>query len=1004
MSLTLEWLHRIQRWQEALWQCCYSPLGAVYFEGFTTFQHLTAQEALQGRFSPMPPGTPWGKRWEYGWFRSQVILPAEADGKRIALRSPQGIESLVWVNGQVAGSFGMNHNEITLTREAQPSQRFEILVEAYAGHPAIMTQGPVPFGIMKPSDPDAAQVTVQESTFGVWMEDMYQLAVDFTTLHELRDGMDPYSLRVAEIDQGLMDATLIVDVELPEAEMLESARRARARLKPLLECANGPTAPTLYTFGNAHIDVAWLWPLAETDRKIARTAINQLALIDEYPEYRFLQSTPELFERLKQHYPDLYARFKAAVAAGNVIAEGAMWLESDTNLTGGESLVRQVLLGRRYFQAEFGVDSRILWLPDVFGYSGALPQILRQCGCLGFATQKITWNYNGGEPFPFNTFNWEGIDGTSIPAHIFTDYTSHTRPRALFERWNTRLQTEGLRSMILAFGWGDGGGGPERDHLEFFRRTRDLEGLPRLRMASPAEFFADLAREGLPKERYSGELYFQGHRGTYTSQAKIKQGMRRCEFALREAELWGVAARALRGIDFTPQTLAETWHKVLLNQFHDILPGSCIQRVKEEAETDLASAYSSAMAAARNAAGVFIEEAGGYTAYNSLPWPRTELVHAGSTPVEVTIPPCGWTTVTVAGAVTGSLASQSSVRTAGSNYVLENDLLSLQFNERGELTSLVDKVSGRQLMSGPGNQFCLFKDVPDSWDAWDIVSMYEQQPVAIDEPVSLAVAQAGPAVASLRLTRKLHSSSLSQVIRLRRGSRRVEFATTVDWQESHKLLKVAFPFAIQADEVISEIQFGHVRRPTHRDHPFDADRFEICNQKWSALATDEFGVALLNDCKYGLSALGSTLSLTLLKSALAPDPTADRGLQTFTYALYAWNGPLHESGVVREAYELNAPVLVQPGSAGECSLFSLDASNVVIEAVKPAEDGSGDAVLRLYESMRRPTRATLTTCLPFKQAYQCDMLENPLRELEVSQDQVRLDFRPFEIKTILLKN
>ncbi len=1002
MSLTLEWLHRIQRWQEALWQSCYYPVGAVTFQGFTTFQHLSFQEAAHGSFSPMPPGTPWGKRWEYGWFRGQVVLPEAAAGKRVALRAPQGVESLVWVDGQVAGSFGWGHHQVTLTHQAQPGQRFEILIEAYAGHPFVVGQGPVPFGEIKTPDADAPQVTVQESTFGIWMEDIYQLAVDFSTLFELREGLDPNSLRVADIDQGLMDATLIVDVELPEAEMLESARQARDRLKPLLECKNSASVPTFYTFGNAHIDVAWLWPLAETDRKIARTVINQLALIDEYPEYKYLQSTPELFERLKQHYPELYDRLKAAIAAGNVIAEGAMWLEADTNITGGESLVRQVLLGRRYFQSEFGVDSRVLWLPDVFGYSGALPQILRQCGCIGFATQKISWNYNGGEPFPFNTFNWVGIDGTSIPAHIFTDYTSHTRPKAIFERWNTRLQKNGLNSMILAFGWGDGGGGADRDHLEFFHRAVDLEGLPRLQMAAPAEFFASLEKEGLPREHYDGELYFQAHRGTYTTQAKIKQGMRRCEFALREAEMWGVAARALRGYDFTSQTLSAPWHKVLLNQFHDILPGSCIQRVKEEAEADLASAYSSAMAAARNAAGVFVEEAGSYTAYNSLPWPRTELVYAGSAPVEITIPPCGWTSA--ASVMTGRLTPRSTVKTLEDGYVLENDLLRLQFNARGELASLIDKTSERELMSAPGNQFRLFKDSPDFWDAWDVASMYELQPVTIDEPVRLEVAQTGPVVASLRMTRKLHASSLSQVIRLHRGSRRVEFATTVDWQERHKLLKVAFPFAIQADEVISEIQFGHLRRPTHRAHPFDVDRFEICNQKWSALAEEDFGVALLNDCKYGLSALGNTLSLTLLRAPLAPDPTADRGLQTFTYGLYAWNGPLHESGVVREAYELNTPVLVLPGSAGERSLFSLDAPNVVIEAVKPAEDSAGDVVVRLYEAMRRPTHAALTTSLPFQAVFQCDLLENPLHELEVTQDQIHLDFRPFEIITIMLKN
>ncbi|HEX7395203.1 MAG TPA: glycoside hydrolase family 38 C-terminal domain-containing protein [Anaerolineaceae bacterium] len=1010
MPLTPEWQNRIQRWQDVLWQCCYLPLDKIVLSGHTTFEHLSPEQALQREFIPIQPGAAWGRIWEYGWFRGAVTLPPQAGGKRIVLRALQGFESLVWMDGKVAGSFGPAHKEITLTRCGRPGEHYEFLMEAYAGHPVVVAGGPTPFGVPKPSETWAFNGGLNESTFGIWLEEVYQLAVDFTTLYELREGLEPLSLRVAEVDQGLMDATMIVDVELPEAELVESARQARARLKPLLECTNGSTAPTLYAFGHAHIDVAWLWPLAETNRKIARTAINQLALIAEYPEYQYLQSTPELFERLKHNYPELYARFKAAVASGSVIPDGAMWLEADTNLSGGESLVRQVMLGRRYFKEEFGLDSRVLWLPDVFGYSGALPQILRGCGCVGFATQKITWNYNGGEPFPYNTFLWEGIDGTSIPAHIYTDYTSQTRPSALFARWNTRLQGNGIRSMILAYGWGDGGGGPDRNHLEFLRRAADLEGLPRIKRSSPAEFFADMEKEGLPRERYVGELYFQAHRGTFTSQAKTKLGMRRCEIALREAELWGVAARALDGFDFGPATLAEAWHKVLLNQFHDILPGSSIHRVMEEAEAGLAEAEAAAEAVAQQAAAALVEEgSGGFTVFNSLPWPRTGLIEGVGAlgQVEVTVPPCGWTSINLSPlapeAEGQAPSSQPMARAEAEGFFLENDQIVVKFNGRGEITSLVDKGSGRQFMSGPGNQFRLFKDVPDFWDAWDIASMAEQQPVAIDEPVTLQVLESGPLTASLSLTRKLHTSSLSQVIRLRRGSRRVEFDTTVDWHENHKLLKVAFPCNIHSSEVISEIQFGHLRRPTHRSTIFDADRFEICNHKWSALAEESCGVALLNDCKYGLSALGNLLSLTLLKSSLAPDPTADRGLQTFTYALFPWEGSLGESGVVRQAYELNVPLLVVPGSAGERSLFSLDAANIVIEAVKPAEDGSGGVVLRLYEAMRSSTRCTLTTTLPVGQAFQADMMETPLHELECMGGKIKLEFHPFEIITILLK-
>ena len=546
MALREEWRRRVKRWQEVIWDNLYRPVGEIAMEGFTTQAYLSVEEAQHKEFKPMPPGTPWGEKWEYGWFKGQAVVPAEAAGKRLAIQLRPNArqeswavgESLVWVNGVVKGSVGWGHREMTLTDSAVPGERFELLLEAYAGHGRIFVgNGPVPYGTESIPEPPAAQVTVGVSSFGVWREALYQLALDFTTLNELRDHLDEHSLRVAEIDQGLMDVTMIFDIELPEAEMLESVRQSRERLKPLMECTNGSTMPTLHAFGHAHLDIAWLWPLQESERKIARTAINQLDLIEEYPGYRFLQSQTHLYWMFKKRYPELYERFKAAIKTGGVIADGAMWVEADTNVSGGEALIRQVMYGRQFFRDELGVDSRVLWLPDVFGYSGALPQILVGCGCNGFATQKITWAYNGGDPFPYNVFWWEGIDGSSIPAHIYTDYNSQTRPNAIFERWNTRLQANGFKDMMFAFGWGDGGGGPTRDHLEFLRRSENLEGLPRVKMSSPAEFFTEISAQNLPKERYVGELYFQAHRGTYTSQAKTKQGNRRSEFALREAEL-----------------------------------------------------------------------------------------------------------------------------------------------------------------------------------------------------------------------------------------------------------------------------------------------------------------------------------------------------------------------------------------------------------------------------------------------------------------------------------
>lgn len=1006
MALTPEWENRIKRWERTLWEAIYVPVQEISLEGFTTTLRLTYEQAIQEHFVSMPPGTPWGAKWEYGWFRTRVVIPQPLHGKRVVLRLDPGGESLVWVNGRIEASIGWGHKEFTLAAPAHAGDEYEIVIEAYAGHGRITVgDGPNLWGVQTVPEPPAAQTRVGRSSLGIWREEIYQLALDFTTLRELRDGLDPLSLRASEVDEGLMEATCILDLELPEDELMETVRATRARLKPLLECRNGDTVPELHAFGHAHIDVAWLWPFQETERKIARTAINQLRLIEEYPEYRFLQSQPHLYLMLKTHYPELYSRFKNAVRQKRVIADGGMWVEADTNISGGESLIRQILYGKKFFEEELGVKSEILWLPDVFGYSGALPQILKGCGMKGFATQKITWAYGGGEPFPYNTFWWEGIDGSVIPAHIFTDYNSQTSPRYVFERWNTRLQKNGIQTMILSFGWGDGGGGPERNHIEYIRREQNLEGLPKVKMSSPAEFFEDLQKRGLPRQKYVGELYFQAHRGTYTSQAKTKKGNRKSEFALREAEFWGTVSHTLRSHTFTEVTLRNAWMKVLLNQFHDILPGSSIHRVYEEAEALYSEVLQESQSVTEKALSSIVQPSERkVTVFNSLNWKRKVLVEIRGQFIEVEVPPCGWTTVEVPVAPTpeGQDRVQAGMLPQG-GAILENEHLRAEFNDKGEIICLIDKSTGRNQISGNANVFRMYKDVPDIWDAWDLNSMTEDIPVQLDENSSIEVYSVTPLECSLRVKRILHQSELVQIIRLRKGSRRIDFMTGIDWQESHKLLKVNFPVNIHANEAIHEIQFGHIRRPNHASRQFDADRFEVSQHKWTALAEEGRGVAVLNDCKYGVSVKGNSINLTLLKSPLAPDMMADKGLQTFIYSVYFWNGSLLESGVVQEAYDLNVPVMVMQGDGGENSLIQTNSSNIVLETVKLAEDGSGDVILRFYEAMRTRTQCQVTLNFPFSKAVETNLMEEELHPVNSEGDTIVLEFRPFEIKTIRLK-
>jgi alpha-mannosidase len=931
-----------------------------------------------------------------------------------------GGESRVLINGKEAGGNDWAHPELTLTLKGKPGATYDVLIEAYAGHgPMVVAAGPWPEG--EPSVPEAAetQQTIKELSFGVWEEELYQAWCDLLVLLEVRDAQDPNSLRVAEIDAALKAFSLAADLELPHAEMVDSVRRARLCLKGVLGCHNGSTAPGMYCFGHSHIDVAWLWPLAETERKCARTFTTQLGLMERYPEYRFLQSQAHLYWMTQRLYPDLYARIKQAVRKGQWLVEGGMWVEPDTNITGGESLIRQILHGKRFFKEEFGVTCELLWLPDVFGYSGALPQILVGCGMRYFSTQKIFWNYNGGDPFPYNTFWWEGIDGSRILSHFHNDYNSPTNPASLIKRWNDRVQKDGLDARLFPFGWGDGGGGPTRNHLEFLRRQKDLEGVPRAKIGSPNEFFKREERRKVSLPTYLGELYFQAHRGTYTTQSRTKRSNRKCEFALREAEMWGaVASVRNRRYRYPAKQMEETWRDVLLNQFHDIIPGSSIHRVYEDAEALFDRALTSAWSEADRAMGALAKpDSGEITVFNSLSWDRLVLaplpagwagaLHEGEPLVtqdiggiryvEVKVPGCGWTTLTEGEAWPTAAKPLQATPTR-----MENEVLRLEFNRSGEMVSMWDKTAGRELAAGPMNAFKLFKDIPTCYDAWDIDSNYKLNPVELTTKAQIEVVSAGPLAAVLRIRRKIHDSELEQEVWLRRNSRRVEFRTCMDWREKHKLLKVAFPTPLRCDEAIHEIQFGHLRRPTHASRPYDADRFEVCNQKWSAVAEENAGVAVLNDCKYGINVEGGTLQLTLLRAPMAPDMTADQGRQEFTYAVYAWTGPMVESGLVREGYDLNVPVRVRQGSAGSAALFAIGSPSVILETVKVAEDGSGDLILRMYESLRTTVKCTVLTELPFKKAFTVNLVEEESQPLASKNGALELEFKPFEIKTIRL--
>ncbi|MFC3749588.1 alpha-mannosidase [Paenibacillus sp. GCM10012306] len=985
-----------------------TKLSSIDFSGFMTKEQLFIHEMDGQPFQSITPGQHWGEKWGYGWFHSTVVVPEEAEGKRLVAMLDFGSEATVYINGIVSGAKDLNHHYLTLTRSAKTGEQFEIVAEAYAGH----------------AD---SQPIFGNSQLCIFEEEVYQFFIDLECLYDLRNHLDPKSLRVAEIDRGLTQVFATIDLTLRQDLLGENVKQCRLIMEPLLACVNGSTAPTLYLMGQSHLDIAWLWPIAETERKIARTMSNQLALMDEYPEYRYTQSQPYLFQTVKTLYPELYDRIKQAVKEGKIIPEGSMWVEPDTNLPSGESLIRQALHGKRFFKEEFGVDNEMLWLPDVFGYAGNLPQIMQGCGIKYFASTKLFGTYdNIADPFPHNTFMWEGIDGSQVLTHLMNYgdyYPIRINPSFLIDQWNDRVQLEGISTRLTQFGHGDGGGGSNRDDIEFMRRLGDLEGVPKTKHGSPIEFFEDQIEKGIPDVKYVGELYYPAHRGTYTTQAIIKKLNRKAEIAFREAELWETAAALLNNRTYPHEELDRLWKILLLHQFHDILPGSSIHRVHEEAQIELKELNKNVYDMASDARDALTnDDVSRVTVFNSLSWARKELValpagvqgianengdvlpvqlHEGIHYTEVEAPSMGWSTYKVEPEVADVPAASTIIATESH---LENEWISIEINEQGEFTRIFDKETGMEWAADRCNVMRMYRDQNSDFDAWEIDRRYRLAPIELNAAAKVSVTANGPLFANIRVERELNHSTMIQDIRLRAGSRRVEFHTTVHWREKNKLLKVDFPVRVHTNESLQEIQFGYVKRPNHASRPHDADRYEVVQHKWSALAEANRGFALLNDCKYGISVNDNTMSLTLLRAPTWPDETSDQGEHHFTYGFTFWNGAFMDSPVVQEAYELNYPVSLASGGSQEGqSLLSIDQANVIAETVKIAEDGSGDLIVRLYESKGASVASKLHIGLTVAVVREADMLEEKIGELSYEGEDVLLQFRPFEVKTIRLQ-
>jgi alpha-mannosidase len=992
-----------------------------------TIKHLTPDAARRLRYRRVKPGRRWGRPWSTGWFRLRIRVPRGFRGEAVSLLFKPNGESIIFRDGEPLQALDGGRSEYLLLDRARGGERIELFVEAGASSA---------FGRFETR-------VMEEPRIALFLREVWDAWMDADALAQMialrGETLPRDDTRRARITFALNKAVDLFDYHDTSREGLRaSAGRVRRALRGVYARRANASAQTVACMGHAHIDVAWLWPLAETKRKCGRTFSNMLELMERYPNFVFCQSQPQLYVYTRRKYPGLYRRIRAMVRKGQWVPTGAMWVESDTNVTGGESLVRQVLFGTRFFQKEFGVRPACLWLPDVFGYSAALPQILKRSGIDYFLTQKISWNQY--TTFPHHTFHWEGLDGSRVLSHFLADnnYNGALRPEQQIGAERRYRQKDRSPIRAALFGHGDGGGGPTKEMLERMRRYRDLEGTSKHVPMSPRAFFRRLDRESHDLPSWVGELYLERHRGTYTTQARTKQLNRRCELLLRETEAL-CALHLAHGGRYPGRDLRAAWEKVLLNQFHDVIPGSSITRVYEEAEQQYGDVIRTAeplrdAAVDRVAARADTRGEGApVVAFNALSWERRDVVAVDAGKLRgrrlVAAAPDGSETPVQVGR-DGKARFRGRVPAFGhavfhlrpgrapapemkaTERLLENDCVRVRFDRRGRVASVYDKRARREAVAEgqAANVFQLFEDKPIAWDAWDVDIFYGDKPLEIGgRLLSARVVERGPVQSVVRFRRAISKSVVTQDVVLHAGSPQVDFVTTVAWgDERDVLLKVAFPVAVRAERARYEVQFGNVERPTHWNMPRDFARFEVCGHRWVDLSEGDYGVALLNDCKYGHDARDNVMRLTLLRAPKHPDPSADvNRTHTFTYALLPHAGGYAEGGVVRAGYGLNVPVTARPAKASrgawkaEGSWLGVSGDNVVIETVKKAEDDRG-IIVRLYEAHGCRGRRTLATALPVKRAVETDLMEKEERRLPLRNGRVTLHFRPFQIRTVKL--
>lgn len=995
-----------------------------------------AVPSVFGGWEELKVGDTWKGRDLYLWLHKDVVIPAEWCGKSViglfdygntGAGNNSGFESLLYVDGKPYQGVDSNHKEVFF-EESMIGKSVSLTFRLWSG----LEGGGVP---------TSQEHSINRADLGwldVKVDDLYYNATVLIQTLKVLNEFDPIK---TSLQKALNEAYKKIDWSYPGSEQFyASLHEAGGYLNEAIEKMDKKALIEVKCIGHTHIDVAWLWRLKHTREKCARSFSTVIRLMEKYSEYVFLQTQPQLYEYIKNDYPEIYSKIKEKVKSGQWEVDGGMWVEADCNLTSGESLTRQILVGSKFIKDEFDRDVEYLWLPDVFGYSWALPQILKKSGINTFMTTKISWNqYNR---MPHDTFNWKGIDGSEVLTHFITTpepwsqpgswfytYNGHLTPQSTKGVWDAYSEKELTNELLVSYGYGDGGGGVNRDMLEHRRRIDKMPGLPSLKTGKAGDYFKDLQEKVAQTDSYvhtwDGELYLEYHRGTYTSQAYNKKTNRQLEFFYRQVE-WIMAMAGIRegnlgAVD--QETLTEGWKIILCNQFHDIIPGSSINEVYKDCHIDYDKAEKLAVDSQAKALEVFKQEKdNAFTIINNGTWTQTSTVtiaiaqdgqwksaqgdvlkaqkQEDNWTVEVKdVPAMGWTMIYFE----KGQSANADIPFTVTKESIETPFYSIKLNEVGQIVSLFDKQEQRQVLAEGerANVLQMFEDKPLAHEAWDIDLFYQEKMREVATVERIEVGEVGALKAVLHMTWSYMSTTIKQDLIVYANDRRIEFKTWVDWRERKQLLKVAFPVNVRSTYATYDIQYGNVQRPTHWNTSWEQARFETVAHKWVDLSERHYGVSLMNDCKYGHDIKGHTMRLTLLKAATHPDVEQDQGEHIFTYALLPHSGDWVDAGIEKASWLLNQPLRVVSGSMGEQSFIQIDNEEVSIDAVKRSEDGKY-LVLRFHEYAGATQVVNVKLNFEVKAWAESDLRERAVESFK-EQESIILDVKPYEIKTILIQ-